>query len=130
MQALRLCTLAVINIGFASKQSLSSSLKSSLGSAWFLSHVEVTHLPSGTGYTFCHKNWIRPNISSGRVDLRPGSASSTVPYKVTVATSDLRGAGTDATIRITLFGKKPDGSVVQFPASGLEGTPRRTLWLD
>jgi hypothetical protein len=124
MQALKLGKLAMINIGFASKQSLSSSLKPSLGSAWFLSHVDVTHLPSGSAFTFCHSDWIRTNLSGGRVDLHPGSASCSVPYKITVATSDIRGAGTDATIRVTLFGKKPDGTVVHFPESGQEGTPQ------
>jgi hypothetical protein len=122
VQALKLGKLTLVNIGFASKPSGSRSLRPLLGSAWFLSHVEITHLLSGTVFTFCHNNWLRLNISSGRVDLRPGSASSSVPYKITVATSDIRGAGTDATIRVTLFGRKADGSTVQFPSCGHEGT--------
>ena len=48
-------------------------------------------------------------------DLVPGArvdASGEVAYKVTVRTSDLKGAGTDADVHIEMFGRDDKGASV------------------
>lgn len=53
--------------------------------------------------------WFAVNEDNGQIRRRLtllSSASETTSYRVTVVTSDLRGAGTDANVSIVLFGEK------------------------
>lgn len=107
--------LSGIEIGFAAKQSLGGLLASLTGAAWGLSHVEVEHVNTGERIFFVYRGWV--NGTKPRVQLVPSSAeelakAQKAPYKIVVRTSDLRGAGTDANVDITLFGKDASGKMV------------------
>ena len=71
--------------------------------------------------TFHYGDWLRPGQDTDRIELLPGSLPAKTVYKLALHTSDVRGAGTDANVRVTLFGILPDQSAVQFPASGQDG---------
>ena len=43
-------------------------------------------------------------------------------YKVVVKTSDIRGAGTDANVYLTMFGEGPDGKVTKSAEMKLENS--------
>lgn len=113
--------LSLVNIGFANAKTVAGKLGGMLGSAWMLSHVEVVHLNTGAAHTFFYNDWIKRDKQSGRVDIAPGGAADGNVYTVSVYTSDIRGAGTDSVIRLTLFGRADDGTVTQLPAKGEPG---------
>jgi len=120
-QALDLGDVAAINIGFASKKAAAGAIGSLFGAAWHLSHVELRHLNTGKTFLFYHNDWIRGKTQGGRVDIPAGGADGANVYVVSVHTSDLRGAGTDACVRLTLFGRAEDGVERQFPPAGERG---------
>ncbi len=75
--------------------------------------VEVTNPSTNKTYFFPCNEWLRKegNDSSGlRKELIAGSADQKGPtnYKVTVYTSDLRGAGTDSDVFIVVYGEHGD----------------------
>lgn len=121
LQDTRLGTLSAIDIGFASERTAAGRLGAMLGAAWLLSHVEVTHVNSSASYTFHHGDWLQPGKAADRVELLPGSAPDKTMYKIAVYTSGVRGAGTDANVRVTLFGKVANQGDVQYPAAGQDG---------
>jgi hypothetical protein len=55
--------------------------------------------------------WFSTQQEDGRIcrELYPGSSTSRVAYEVTLVTSDLRGAGTDANVHVQLHGSLGDG---------------------
>ncbi len=59
--------------------------------------------------------WFSTQLDDGRIcrTLLPGTTLQPVQYKVTTVTSDLRGAGTDANVHITLHGLLRDGQRLQ-----------------
>ena len=56
---------------------------------------------------FLYDDWVTGD--KRRVQLVPGKVGENNTYKVTVRTSDIRGAGTDANITICMFGVNKDG---------------------
>jgi lipoxygenase homology domain-containing protein 1 len=115
VKALDLGPLSLINIGFSTKTTASSALGSLFGASWCLSHVEIVHVPSSTSTIFHYGAWIKRSHAQGRVDLRPGAPPAQNVYAVSVYTSDVKGAGTDADVWLTIFGRREDGSICQFP---------------
>ena len=55
------------------------------------------------------------------MDLRSGVAAGLNTYVVRVHTSDVRGAGTDANVRLTLFGRSDASLETQYPPTGEKG---------
>jgi hypothetical protein len=123
-QGQELGPLHKINIGFASKRTAAGALANRFGAAWRLSHVEVTDVAArpSAPYVFRLDGWIRPGETQGRVDITEGAAAGGNLYSVQILTSDVRGAGTDAAVRLTLFGRHDDGTQLQHPAMGELGT--------
>lgn len=81
---------------------------------WHLAQVQVLHRGTGEHTTFpCHQ-WLPPKGAAAttpeaaRITLRanemPDGAGHDVVYQVTVATSSDKGAGTDANVRLVIYG--------------------------
>jgi hypothetical protein len=88
-----------------------------------LAQVQVTCKASGACYQLPCDRWLRADKASGpagcRVELLPGQApaSGQASYKVVVATTDVRGAGTDADISVTLYGDRGDSGPLVLESS-------------
>ncbi|KAG2499991.1 hypothetical protein HYH03_002273 [Edaphochlamys debaryana] len=86
---------------------------SGIGSDWHLQQVEVFNTATQKSYFFFCNDWLRKDKVLGdkgcRKELVAGAAGATKnSYKVEVQTSDVRGAGTDSDVNITVFGEKGD----------------------
>ncbi|KXZ56858.1 hypothetical protein GPECTOR_1g774 [Gonium pectorale] len=86
---------------------------SGMGADWHLEQVEVTNPNTKKTYFFPCNDWLRKvgdDASGLRKELVAGSPDQKGPtnYKVTVYTSDIRGAGTDSDIFLTIYGDKGD----------------------
>eukprot|EP00798_Chlamydomonas_sp_ICE-L_P018433 gene18433-24909_t len=99
----------MVEIGCASEQSVAGGVGGVYGDAWYLLSVEVVHFNTGHRGFFLYDDWI--NDQRRRVQLKPGKVGENNSYKVTVKTSDIRGAGTDSNITFQLFGMKDEKSV-------------------
>eukprot|EP00775_Hariotina_reticulata_P001782 gene1782-2116_t len=109
--AVPLGELVKLDIGFASKAHTTAAgvLGCVVGKQWGLNSVEVTNLGTGKKYFFACDCWI--GKAAPRLQLSPGSVTNKNLYKVMFKTSDIRGAGTDARVSVTLFGMADDGVV-------------------
>eukprot|EP00798_Chlamydomonas_sp_ICE-L_P018432 gene18432-24908_t len=89
---------------------------SGLGGAWHLAQVEIFHPVLQKTYVFACNEWPASTdnvkgLDGCKRELLTGSAAAAaglVSYKVLVKTSDVRGAGTDADVFITVYGPKGD----------------------
>ncbi|KAK9824333.1 hypothetical protein WJX72_009517 [[Myrmecia] bisecta] len=89
-----------------------------LTAAWHLAKVDVTNTTTGAKSVFAYNNWLdsksgpsillKPSSADGSAD-RTAKDAAVVSYEVTVHTSDVKAAGTDADVYIELHG--PKGSV-------------------
>lgn len=70
--------------------------------------VEVHNPITGKTYCFPCNAWLRD--SECRKELLAGSPEGTAPtnYRVTVYTTDVRGAGTDADVYLVIYGQNGD----------------------
>lgn len=73
--------------------------------------LSLTHAGLQRRFQFLCNDWIKG--SKARCEIKAGSgadgqAAGRVTYKVCVATSDVRGAGTDADVSMVLFCEKGD----------------------
>jgi hypothetical protein len=77
-----------------------------LGPAWHLHQVVLTDQGSGERYFFLCDGWLESSVGLERTLLASKTDPSTTKkeYEVEVVTSDIRGAGTDATVSIELSG--------------------------
>eukprot|EP00854_Cymbomonas_tetramitiformis_P004275 gene4275-5262_t len=79
------------------------------GSDWHLARVEVEIVASGRKVYFKHQNWIK---GAGTVKMNaeayPPESSALCKYRIEVVTSDIRSAGTDASVMITMYGPNGD----------------------
>jgi len=88
-------------------------------SGWFVKEVEVDVPTSGKKYFFPCNRWLSQNKEDGKV-VRVLSASDGqlvtykphVPHEITVYTGDVKSAGTDSAISLTLFGS--EGTTPEF----------------
>lgn len=84
------------------------------GPDWHLASVEVTHSGLNKTYVFPCNDWLRKTKEAGLAGccktLRQGGdvAGGPTQYRVTVVTSDLKGAGTDSNVSVVLYGSKGD----------------------
>ncbi|CAG9464667.1 unnamed protein product [Pedinophyceae sp. YPF-701] len=85
-----------------------------MGAAWHLDSVEVFHPLQKKSYFFVCKDWLKydktTKMDGCRKVLKPGEGPSgdKKRYRVVTTTSDLRGAGTDSDIFVTVYGDKGD----------------------
>ncbi len=78
--------------------------------------MEVTHPLTGKVHVFPCNEWLEPSKEKGvdgcKRTLLTGAAAAAagglVSYRVLVKTSDIRGAGTDADVFLTIYGPKGD----------------------
>ena len=82
---------------------------SGLGPGWHLDHVEVVDEGTGKEYYFPCEEWLEKGDADGLVERRlavvsAGTAKEVHRYKVTVNTSDVKFAGTDANVSIEIIG--------------------------
>lgn len=92
-------------------------------SAWHLARVEVTHLESGREYVFLCNEWLDKEHGLERTLLpstKDGEAAREVweegTYEVRVFTSDIRGAGTDGDVSISIKGEDGFIGLQELPA--------------
>ncbi|KAJ9526209.1 hypothetical protein QJQ45_009677 [Haematococcus lacustris] len=103
-----------VDIGEVTQLTLSHN-NTGLAPAWHLDQVEVFHPGLQRTFTFPCQAWLEATKELGlegckRV-LKTGAAAAAeglVTYRVLVKTSDVRGAGTDANVFLTLYGPKGD----------------------
>ena len=101
------------------------SEESGLGAAWMLDKVVVRNLETGEDTFFLCGRWFASDEGDGQLtrELAASSADGTtyapmISYKIETYTGDRRGAGTDANVFCTLYGKSGDsGKVTLVPPS-------------
>ncbi|CAH1787210.1 unnamed protein product [Owenia fusiformis] len=81
-----------------------------VGAGWFLDEVRVDVPSKGEHYLFACHRWLDKSEGDGEieVELEPTEVrkgDKDIPYEVTVWTSDIRGAGTDANVFIQMYGE-------------------------
>lgn len=81
---------------------------SGAGAAWHLQQVEIFHPILEKTYYFPCNEWLEKE--SCKKTLKPGSEADGGPvqYRVTVHTTDCRGAGTDSDISCIVYGAQGD----------------------
>ena len=83
-----------------------------------------TPAPAGTVYYFACQRWFSRDHEDGAIErtlaasLTPPDAGSLNTYTAEVHTSSLRGAGTDASVALQLFGAQGDSGVQCLKVSG------------
>ncbi|KAG1672531.1 hypothetical protein FOA52_002840, partial [Chlamydomonas sp. UWO 241] len=108
---------------------------SGLGAAWHCAQVEVFHPVLQQMLTFPCDEWLQYDSKKGGADnckrkLLTGAAAAWggfVTYKVMVKTSDIRGAGTDSDVFLTIMGPKGDTGEQELDASGRDDFERGKL---
>ncbi|MEW5309958.1 MAG: hypothetical protein WDW38_001797 [Sanguina aurantia] len=116
---LKLGEIQKVDIGYSTAQTMAGGLGGLFGKAWALESVEVLHFNTGSRTFFMYDDWL--SGERRRVQLVPGKVGENNTYKCAVRTSDLKGAGTDSTVTITLFGSR-DGASVDSGAHKLDGS--------
>jgi hypothetical protein len=88
---------------------------SSLGPAWFLEKVVITNQASQQQWFFLCGKWLAKDEDDGQIirelpaSDKDGVASlPMVNYKLSIMTGDRKGAGTNANILVTIYGKNGD----------------------
>ncbi|XP_048241483.1 lipoxygenase homology domain-containing protein 1-like isoform X2 [Haliotis rufescens] len=81
------------------------------GAGWFLDNVSIDIPSRGEHYYFAAHRWLAKDEEDGQleIDMDPSSTEQrekTIPYEVTIWTSNKRGAGTDANVFLQMYGEK------------------------
>ncbi|XP_065836583.1 lipoxygenase homology domain-containing protein 1-like [Oscarella lobularis] len=102
--------LEAIDIGKIRKLKIRHDNGGGALSGWFLEKVVVDSPVLGIRQTFSCERWLDKNKDDGLLEreLFPVDDSSYDPhvrYEVTTYTSDVRGAGTDATVSVVIYGE-------------------------
>lgn len=87
---------------------------SGAGPAWHLRHVEIINKATGARYLFPCNKWFSKSDDDFQIerDLYPAASLDSKPavpenvYTISVTTSDIKGAGTDANVFIVIYGTK------------------------
>ena len=82
---------------------------SGLGSGWFLDKIIIQSHMTGIEQVFSCNNWLATDEGDGLIKRTLKETSrkmikSAQPWNLTVNTSDLRNAGTDANVKLTVYG--------------------------
>ena len=84
--------------------------------------------PAGTAYYFACQRWFSRDHEDGAIErtlaasLIPPDASTLNTYTAEVHTSSLRGAGTDASVALQLFGAQGDSGMQRLKVSAYTTT--------
>lgn len=80
--------------------------------SWYLEKIELRNMDTGTLSVFKYENWLGKDGAPQSVDIpateRGKAVIGKTDYKISVKTSDIRGAGTDANVSVILFGMNGD----------------------
>ena len=96
---------------------------SGFGPGWHCKLVEVTDTTTSTTVAFPCNTWFdkkQPPHQTTQTLFPKGSQAALVRYVVTVYTSDVRGAGTDANVSLKLQGRTKEGNDVSIGPLALE----------
>jgi len=95
------------------------------GAGWFLDKVIVKSETLNKEYFFLCGRWLDKGQDDGKIereifpqDSDGISSSPLVGYKVEVTTADRKGAGTDANVSMTCYGKLGDSGEINLSSSG------------
>jgi hypothetical protein len=102
---------------------------------WFLEKITVIDESTGTECELICERWLDENQDDGKVwrELRPGkNETDIVTYTVNVLTADKRGAGTDATVCMILYGANGNSGTQKLESGGddFERGSADTFWFD
>jgi len=81
-----------------------------IGAGWFLEKIVIKNERTSEEYNFPCNRWFDKGVDDGKIERdlfvngEPGPGAAT--YRITVITGTVRGAGTDATVRISVVGDK------------------------
>jgi len=82
---------------------------------WLLDRIEMTNMKTGKSYLFVCQEWLSKSKKGSKglsIDLpvykRGEETIQNTDYKISVKTSDLSGAGTNARVYLTVFGENGD----------------------
>ncbi|RDD42008.1 Lipoxygenase homology domain-containing protein 1 [Trichoplax sp. H2] len=92
---------------------------------WFLEEITLTNIQSKKSWLFpCHK-WLSKYEGDRKLcyELKPLAKAGKAVYEVSVLTGDKRGAGTDANVSVTLFGKHTSSPKIQLLKSSKHKNP-------
>uniref|UniRef100_A0A383W527 PLAT domain-containing protein n=1 Tax=Tetradesmus obliquus TaxID=3088 RepID=A0A383W527_TETOB len=89
--------------------------------AWHLSHVEVSNHATGARAVFYANAWLDVKLGTATLLLKAGGAdgqgAAQNKWKLSVQTSDVRGAGTDADISAILVGEQGSSKEMRLESS-------------
>ena len=89
-----------------------------IGPGWFLETVKITNLSNNTANFFPCGHWFAEDEEDGKIvrELAVNSedvkSEPLVTYRVSVFTGDRRGAGTDANVKLIVFGEHGDSGSI------------------
>ncbi|MEW5311146.1 MAG: hypothetical protein WDW38_002885 [Sanguina aurantia] len=89
---------------------------SGTGAAWHLEHIQLLNAKTGASYLFPCRKWFsksKDDLQTERDLLPAGSLVMEHEYEVTVVTSTLKGAGTDANVFVQMYGDAGDSGVLR-----------------
>ncbi|GFN87702.1 hypothetical protein PoB_001420800 [Plakobranchus ocellatus] len=104
--------------------------------AWFLEKLELRNMETGTLTVFKYNGWVGKGKDGAKnpVDIPAMERGKTViektSYKVSVKTSDVSGAGTDANVYVILFGALGDSGEIHLKKSETNKSPFEKNQLD
>lgn len=91
---------------------------------WYLDRIEMTNMKTKKQYVFVADQWLSKKREGSRglsidVPLFKNNEETigTTDYKITVKTSDVSGAGTDANVFVLLFGENGDSGELELRKS-------------
>lgn len=96
---------------------------------WFLEKIELRSLATGDLYTFNCSQWLSKTLGEKKLSydfpatVKGKQVIKSTTYKVLVKTSNVRGAGTDANVYVTLFGENGDTGPVHLKDSATFSKP-------
>ncbi|XP_076450682.1 LOW QUALITY PROTEIN: lipoxygenase homology domain-containing protein 1-like [Babylonia areolata] len=104
--------------------------------SWYLEKIELRNMDTGTLSVFKHDNWLGKGKEGAQktVDIpameRGKKVIDRTDYKISVKTSDVRGAGTDANVYVILFGLNGDSGELHLKDSETGKSPFQNGQLD
>ncbi|EDQ93112.1 uncharacterized protein MONBRDRAFT_31037 [Monosiga brevicollis MX1] len=106
-----------------------------LGAAWYLEKIEVVDTADDKTYIFPCAQWFAKSMGDGQIARELGVLEEQKPadfqtknvgfkYRISVHTSDVKHAGTDANVDIVLYGEKGDTGKIRLAKS----ETHRDMW--
>nr|KAG5694176.1 hypothetical protein BaRGS_016022 [Batillaria attramentaria] len=100
--------------------------------SWYLEKIELRNMDTGTLSVFKYDGWLGKGKEGAKMSVDIAATERGKPviektsYEITVKTSDVRGAGTDANVYIILFGVNGDSGELHLKDSTTNKSPFET----